>query len=191
VTRRRLRIGAGAVAGLSVSGLLALWFESTQHTLILIGSLDAWMLSVIVGAIATIAATTVAFSVAYQLSSWRGRLGTILGVVVVVAASAGVLYVGAWMFIVLVFDSSNVYARMPATHDGDEVVVGVSSWFHSSFEVFRGNGILFDTAPIQPSVVTRYPVNVARWVVDQSNGHYFIEYSTSSKGPLKKLIDLG
>jgi hypothetical protein len=173
-----------------VAGLLALWFESRLHSLILVGSFDQWTLAALLGAIATAGAAIILLSLAYQVASWRGRLGTISAVLIVVATGAGTLFLGGWIVLVAVLSTSTVYARMTPHYDGKQVVVGVITAFHPQFQTYVGNGLLFDVAPSRSSEEVSDPVTIRRWVVDQGAGHYIVRYATSPHGALTTVTDL-
>jgi hypothetical protein len=190
MTRTRLRIGAGATFVISALALLLLWFESTRHSLILVGPLRDWQLDFLCALLMLVAVAAVILSLARQLSQREGWVAAMLGDGAIALTVVGLAAVSPLILTLGLMTSLTSYWRLGPLDHGQQVVVGEISLFHSQFSVYRGDGTPFDSVRAPPSPTPGDPIVVDHWSVDRNGGQYVISYATTPTSALKALFTL-
>jgi hypothetical protein len=170
--------------------LVLVLFESTQHSLILLGPLCGWQLEFLCALLMFVAVAAVILSLGHQLSQRDGRLASALGDGVIILAVIGIASASPLILGLGLASSLTSYWRLGPLDDGKQVVVDETSWFHSQFSVYRGDGIFFDYVPALPSPTPGDPIDVDHWGVVRSDGRYVISYATTPAGTMSVLYVL-
>jgi hypothetical protein len=185
-----LRIGAGALFLIAGLGLLLVWFESTQHALILLGPLCGSQLDFLCALAMFIAVATTILGFGHQLSQREGRLTAALGDGVIILTVIGIAVASPLILGLGLVTSLTSYWRLGPLDDGKQIVVDEITGFHSQFSVYRGTGVLFDYVPAPPSPTSGDPIKVDRWDVVRRSGRYVISYATTPAGTMRVLYVL-
>ena len=190
MTRTRLRVGAGATFLIAGLALLLVWCKSTQHSLILLGPLCGSQLEFLCAFLMAVAVAAVIVSLGHQLSQRDGRLASAVGDGVIILTVTGLVGAAPLILGLGLASSLTSYWRLGPLDDGKQVVVDETSWFHSQFSVYRGDGVLFDYVPALPSPTPGDPIEVDHWGVIRDDGRYVISYATMPAGTMSVLYIL-
>lgn len=188
--RRRVLIVCGAVvaaSGLAIFILLAL---NRHASLVLIGSMSGLQLSSLLAVLLIIALTTLI--VALIAGRWMKR-----NVVVELAGAALIMIVGlagvaaaVGMMWAAAFGGVNSYVRIAVPGANGSYVIATQSWFHTSYQLFEGNGLVFSSVPVVFPTADAATDSFAHrnYTVEMTTGGWTLHYSSTGSGQLDTTV---